>query len=165
MTQTTSRDIADMIIRAGRNAILTCSDMSSAYKNLRVILSQRRLQVFRFCGKEFVDLKLIFGDKSACMFYDRFHFLIIAFFVLPKVRMPQIWTGCTVDDLTAVVPSVCAPMATEFVNTYRNTLQDLKIGAAPADPERRKAFDRHTSGEMLGIVFNTAAGTLHLSKG
>ena len=164
VTQTTSRDIADMIIRAGRNAILTCSDMISAYKNLPVTLNQRRLQVFRFCGKEFVDLKLIFGDKSACMFYDRFHFCIVAFLVLPLVRMPQSWTGRTVDDLTTVVPSSCELMAKEFVDKYRSVLQDLKIGAAPADPERRKAFDGHTSGEMLGIVFDTEAGTWHLPK-
>ena len=55
-------------------------------------------------------------------------------------------------------------MAKEFVDKYRSVLQDLKIGAAPADPERRKAFDGHTSGEMLGIVFDTEAGTWHLPK-
>ena len=89
VSQTTSRHIADMILRAGRGSILTCSDMTSAYKNLPVVCSQRRLQVFRFCGKEFVDLKLVFGDKSACMFYDRFHYCIIEFFVLPVARIPK----------------------------------------------------------------------------
>ena len=50
-TQTTSRDIADMIIRAGRNAILTCSDMTSAYKNLPVILSQRHYRCLGSVGR------------------------------------------------------------------------------------------------------------------
>ena len=122
VTQTTSRDIADMILRAGKNAVLTCCDMTSAYKNLPVCLEQRRFQVFRFCGKEFVDLKLIFGDKSACMFYDRFHYSIVEYFVLPRVRIPRIWTGRTVDDLTSVVPSRCASMAKDFVKVYREAL-------------------------------------------
>ena len=162
--QTTSRDIADMILRTGKDSILSCSDMTSAYKNLPVAIEQRRLQVFRFCGKEFVDLKLIFGDKAACMYYDRFHFCIINYFVLPIVGIPRIWTGQTVDDLTSVIPSMCSSKTKEFVSTYRSVLKDLNIGAAPADPQRKKAFDGHTSGEMLGIVFNTVEGTWHLPR-
>ena len=162
--QTTSRQFADMIARAGKNAILTCSDMKSAYKNLPVSLDQRRLQVFRFCGKEFVDLKLIFGDKSACMFYDRFHSCILSCFVLPELRIPRTWIGRTIDDLTSVMPARCAGASKEFVKTYRRLLMDLNIGAAPEDPLRKKAFDGHTSGEVLGIWFDTTLGTWCLPK-
>ena len=81
--QTTACQFADMIMRAGRNAVMSCSDMVSAYKNMPVTKEQRRLQVFEFCGKQFVDLMLIFGDKCACMWYDRFHHCIVWFFVWP----------------------------------------------------------------------------------
>ena len=84
--------------------------------------------------------------------------------VLPLVPIPRNWIGRTVDDLTTVVPAFCRREAERFVAAYRRTLNDLNIGAAPADPERRKAFDGHTTGEMLGIVFNTVEGTWHLPR-
>ena len=67
VVQTTSRQIANMIARAGKGAVLSCSDMQNAYKNLPVCTEQRRLQTFRFLNREFVDLRLIFGDRAACM--------------------------------------------------------------------------------------------------
>ena len=38
---------------------------------------------------------------------------------------------------------------------YRQQLNRLGIAAAPCDPQRRKAFDGATSGEVLGIWFDT----------
>ena len=60
--QTTAKDFANLIARAGKGAIITCCDMVAAYKCLPVVRKQRRLQVFRFLGKEFVDLRLIMGE-------------------------------------------------------------------------------------------------------
>ena len=60
VTQTTSKHFSDMISRSGKNSIMSCSDMVSAYKCLPVCIKQRRLQVFSFPGKEFIDLRLIF---------------------------------------------------------------------------------------------------------
>ena len=67
--QTTSKQIANMISRAGPNCMMSCSDMVSAYKNLPVTIDQRKLQVFRFCGKEFVDLCLVLetNQHACCM--------------------------------------------------------------------------------------------------
>ena len=59
--QTTSRQFAEMIARSGKDSVMSCSDMVSAYKNLPVCLQQRRLQVFRLLGREFVDLRIFFG--------------------------------------------------------------------------------------------------------
>ena len=96
------------------------------------------------------------------MFYDRLHYCIIEFFVLPVARIPRIWVGRTVDDLTSVIPAQCASLADRFVETYRKVLKDLNIGAAVVDPEMRKAFDGNTSEEMLGVWFYTESGTWNL---
>ena len=152
---TTTKQFADKIIRAGRNSVMSCSDMTNAYKNLPVKLSQRRLQVFQFCGKQFVDLRLIFGDKCACMFFDRFHHCIIWNFVWPLVNIPVSWVGRTIDDVTTVSPEGSEENTLTFVKQYREILTDLNIGAAPEDPLRRKAFDCAQEGEVLGTIFNT----------
>ena len=63
--------------------------------------------------------------------------------------------GRTVDDLTTVCPSIAADLTDKFVTVYREELGRLGISAAPEDPARRKAFDGNTSGEILGVWFNT----------
>ena len=141
MKQTTSKAFAKMISRAGKGCTMSCSDMVSAYKNLPVKLEQRRLQVFKFCGKHFVDLKLVFGDKCACMWYDMFHHCIVNFFVLTEVPMPHSWIGRTVDDIPTVSPRKAEFYTKSFVSKYREVLSDLNIGAAANDPLRCKAFD------------------------
>ena len=45
---TTSSQFAEMLTRAGRDAIMSCSDMVNAYKNLPVAKAQRRSQVFKY---------------------------------------------------------------------------------------------------------------------
>lgn len=155
VTQTTARQFALKITKAGWNSILSKCDMVAAYKTLKVCLKQRELQGFLFCGKLFIDLCLIFGDKAACMWFDRLHFCILTFFVIPKTNIPSIAVGETVDDITAVVPSKAGKALAEFVQTYREELDSLNIKAAPSDPECVKAFDSSKRGEILGVVFST----------
>ena len=162
VTQTTARVFSFMIALAGKGAIMSCSDMVAAYKTLPVTLSQRPLQGFSFMGSLFLDLRMVFGDKSACMWYDRLHYAVIHYMVLQRVPFPANALGRTVDDIPAVVPARSANALQAFVRTYREQLNHLNIGAAPADPERRKAFDGDTSGEVLGIRFDTISFTWHL---
>ena len=161
---TTSSQFAEMLMRAGKNAIMSCSDMTNAYKNLPVTTGQRCLQVFKFWGKHFVDLRLIFGDKCACMFFDRFHHCILWFFVWPEIHIPVNWVGRTIDDVTTVSPGRAQSYTSSFVSKYREILSKMNIGAAPDDPSRKKAFDGATKGEVLGIVFNSEDLTWQLPQ-
>jgi hypothetical protein len=155
VTQTTARQFALKITRAGRNSILSKCDMVAAYKTLKVCQEQRRLQGFLFCGKLFIDLCLVFGDRAACMWFDRLHFCILMFFVIPRTTLPSKAVGETVDDITAVVPSTAVTALDKFVRTYREQLASLNIKAAPSDPACVKAFDRSREGEILGVHFST----------
>ena len=162
VTQTTARQFSEEITRAGRNSFLSKCDMVAAYKTLKVCLEQRKLQGFLFCGKLFIDLCLVFGDKAACMWFDRLHFCIVMFFVIPKTIVPSKAVGQTVDDITAVVPSTAAAALATFVQTYRDQLSSLNIKAAPSDPACIKAFDHSREGEVLGVVFSTSKMTWSL---
>ena len=153
-----------MIVRAGRDCILSCSDMVSAYKNLPVKMEQRCLQVFRFCGRDFVDPILVFGNTTACMWFDRFHHCILFFFVLPELPTPVSWIGKTVDDIPTVSLKSTVSLSRDFVSQYMESLRSLNIEAAVEDPLRRKAFDGATVGEVLGIRFDTSQMTWSLPR-
>ena len=164
VVQTMAKQISIMIANSGTGAILSCSDMVAAYKCLPVKKEQWRIQVFHLLGKEFVDLRLIFGDKRACMLYDRFHHCIIKSFVLPKAPIPFSWLGRTIDDVTTVAPRGGSNLTRNFVASYRKVLAELNIGAAEEDPNKSKAFDGSTSGEVLGTWFDTNTMTWEYPK-
>ena len=90
--------------------------------------------MFHLLGREFVDLRMIFGDRAACMNYDRFHHAVLQFFVLPFAPLPLRWIGRTVDDIPCAVPQNAADFGRRFVNTYREQLNNMGVGVAPDDP-------------------------------
>ena len=151
-----------MIIHAGKGAFLSCCDMKDAYKMMPVTLEQRQLQGYKFCGAIFIELKMIFGDKMACLFFDRFYFAIMKAFVHPVSSVPRIAQGRTVDDIPTVVPSIACSSLQEFVISWRNSLRSLNISPANDDPTHTKAFDCSNEGEVLGIRFDTISFTWSL---
>ena len=153
--QTSARAFSDMVARAGWGCIMSKSDMVAAYKTLPVCTSQRSLQNFCFLGALFVDLRMIFGDRLACMYFDRLHYCIIHFMVLQRVPIPARAVGRAVDDVPSVVPAGAGHLATLFTEEYRRQLSLLNIQAAKVDPLCIKAFEGKKKGEVLGITFDT----------
>ena len=153
--QSTAKDFAIKILHAGPGSYMACSDLKDAYKMLPVCLEQRKLQAFKLCGAVFIDLKLIFGDKLACLYFDRFHHCFLQAFVYPQSPMHQGAQGRTVDDVTTVVPACAKQALVDFVQNYRLALQAIGGEAAGNDPDCIKAFDCSRRGEVLGIRFDT----------
>lgn len=151
----TAPQFAKKILDGGRGAFMACSDLRDAYKMIPVSSQQRNLQAYKFCGALFVELKLVFGDRMACNFFDRFHHTILQAFVYPASNFPPIAQGRTIDDIPSVVPSVAKEALVDFVQAYRSSLEKLNIRAADDDPTHTKAFDCSTTGEVLGVRFNT----------
>ena len=164
VTMLTASQFAQMIVKAGRGAVMSCSDMRDAYKTIPVCLKQRNLQAYYFCGALFVELKLVMGDRMACQYFDRFHDCILRAFVLPSSSFPPVAMGKTVDDIPAVAPENAKEALNRFVKVYRSTLDTLNIQAAPDDPTRTKAFDSATEGEVLGVRFDTVSFTWSLPR-
>ena len=152
----TAAKFAKMVMLAGRNSFIACSDLKDAYKMIPVCKEQRKLQAYKFCDALFIELKLIFGDKLACSFFDRFHLAILKAFVFPMSSFPTIAQGKTVDNIPSVMPQVAKPALVKFVTSYRTVLSHLNIKAANDDCM--------TEGEVLGVRFNTISFTWSLPK-
>jgi len=153
--QTSARAFSDMVAKAGWNSIMSKSDMVAAYKTLPVCMNQRSLQFFSFLGSLFVDLRMIFGDRLACMYFDRLHYCIINFMVRSRVPIPARAVGRAVDDVPSIVPPGAGHLGAAFTTEYRRQLALLNIQAAKNDPLCIKAFEGSQAGEVLGISFNT----------
>ena len=160
--QTSAKTFSKMIARAGWGSFMSKSDMVAAYKTLAVCIGQRRLQFFSFLGALFVDLRMVFGNRMACMFYDRLHYCIIHFMVRHRVPIPKLEVGYTVDDVPSVVPAGAVHLAKVFTDEYRKQLDLLNIGAATNDPLLKKAFEQSQSGKVLGMWFNSQTMTWSL---
>ena len=107
-----------------------------------------------------MDLRAVYGDKSACMFFDRFHRCIMDDFVLINAPLPRRWLGQTVDDISGAAPPNAAAQLERFVREYRQQLERLGISATPSDPDRQKAFDMATSGEVVRKLMQIVIGVL-----
>ena len=83
---------------------MACSDSKDAYITTPITLEQRKLQAYSLCRALFIKLKLIFGDKLACQYFDKFHYAILHAFVYPASHFPPVAQGRTVDDIPLVVP-------------------------------------------------------------
>ena len=160
--QTSARAFSDMVAKAGWFSIMSKSDMVAAYKTLPVCMSQRSLQFFSFLGALFMDLRMVFGDRLACMYFDRLHFCIIHFMVRDRVPMPARAVGRAVDDVPSVVPAGAGHLGAAFTTEYRKQLALLNIQAAKNDPLCIKAFEGSQAGEVLGIFFDTASMSWYL---
>ena len=154
-----------MVVDAGQGAFMACSDLKDTYKMIPVTLEQRKLQAYSFCGALFIELKLIFGDKLACQYFDKFHYAILHAFVYPASQFPPVAQGRTLDDIPSVVPPNAKDSLITFVKEYRNSLEVLNIKAADNDPSCTKAFDCSQKGEVLGIWFDTNDFTWSLPHG
>ena len=148
---TTVAQFANMVVNARQGAFMACRDLKEAYKMIPFTLEQRKLQVYSFCGALFIELKLIFGDKLVCQYFDKLHYAILHAFVYPVSHFPPVAQGRTVDDIPSVVPFDAKASLISFVRQYRDTLQALNIKAADNDSSCTKAFGCSQEGEVLGI--------------
>ena len=124
---TTVAQFAKMVVDAGQGVFMDSSDLKDTYKMIPVTLEQRKLQAYSFCGALFIELKLIFGDKLACQYFDKFHYAILHAFVYPAPQSPPVAQGRTVDDIPLVVPFNAKDSLITFVKEYTNSLEALDI--------------------------------------
>ena len=154
LTQANSRQFALMIRSMGVGARMGKTDLSNAYKCIPVSMEQRHLQRILFADRIFEDLRLIFGDTHAPMFFDRFHHVILLAFVTTPNNIPRsVWTKC-IDDVPVVVPANRIHILRKYFQHYKNICEKLGIKLSQSN-DKQKCFEEETKGEVLGIVFDT----------
>ena len=162
LTQLNARQFALMIRSMGTGALMGKSDLTQAYKNMPVVVEQRELQRFMFGDRIFEDLRLIFGDTHAPMFFDRFHHVILLAFVTTPNNIPRsIWGKC-IDDIPVVVPANRIDLLRKYFHHYKMVCSKLGVKLSHSE-DKQKCFEEETEGEVLGIIFNTELMIWNLS--
>ena len=162
LTQLNARQFSFMVRNMGIGAYMGKSDLSSAYKCIPVAIDQRELQRFMFGDMVFEELRLIFGDTYASMFFDRFHHVIITTFVTVPNSIPRsIWGKC-IDDVPVVVPANRIDLLRKFFQKYKEVCAKLEIKLSYSD-DKMKSFEEDTTGIVLGIIFDTVKMTWNLT--
>ena len=163
LEQVTARQFSYKLLSMGQGAVMGKSDLSQAYKCLPVTMEQRDLQNFVFGGRVFTELRLIFGDKYAPMFFDRFHHVILTAFVALDSKAPRIsWDKC-IDDVPIVCPSTKSEWLRQHFKAYKEVCEKLGVKLAPMD-NASKCFEASQLGEVLGVCFDTENMTWHFPE-
>ena len=156
----TPKQVADTIYSVGKNAVISKMDHVSAYKLVPVKPEQFYLQGFRWLGKIFIEIRLIFGSRSSVPNYDDFH---NTFSLLVRTRTntdPQ-FLKRTLDDQISIMPeSIC----NKFVERYLEFAKEINLPLADMSGED-KAFLYRKSGTVLGVYFDTVNLTWKYSEG
>ena len=158
------KEFIEMVLECGQGSVMSKFDMTSAYKFVPVEKQQYRLQAIRICGAIFVDLKLSYGDASACHYYSYIHTLIQEALVFNAVDIPRDAVVICIDDSSAVAPKEARHWVAQYGERYKEVMRLIGAGTKEPDPLRFKCFELQTSGEILGVWINTENLTWSLSE-
>ena len=114
------------------------------------------LQWFRWCGRNFAELCLVFGCVSSAGLFDRLAKLVL-FIVRTRAALPARWVCQHLDDVVA-----CAPANTSFLHAFdaefSRVADLLGVRLAPRD-DPDKSFAPSTQGVIFGIFYDTVTWT------
>ena len=156
----TARQVADTIFDSGQDSVISKIDHVSAYKLIPVKREQFYLQGFKWLGKIFFEVRLIFGSRSSVPNYDDFHDTV-SDLVKVKSNTDRQFLHRTLDDQIHITPS--QQDNESFINTNLELAEKINLPLADMTGED-KAFLFRTSGTVLGINFNTKSMTWSYSN-
>ena len=151
VNMSTARQFAATLRNTGQNSIMSKLDHVSAYKLVPVKPEQFYLQGFKWLGKYFVEVRLIFGARSSVPNYDDLH-QTVSDIVKIKSGTDRQFLHRTLDDQVIVTPNLELNKA--FINTYLDLANYINLPLADTTGQD-KAFLYRTSGTVLGIFFDT----------
>jgi hypothetical protein len=150
---TSAKKFSYSIVKAGKNAIMTKFDMVDAYKVVPAPLKDLRLQGFQWLNMYFVELRQIFGAKTAVANFDILGNTILTL-TKAKCKIPAEFIHRTLDDVPFVAP-VCSNWNNIFSMCYMNICERINVSLAKDCPLFDKAFKNSCFGKVLGINFDT----------
>ena len=150
-----------VLLRCGKNCRFFKLDWASAYKQIRVHRNDIHMQCFEWLGKFFFELCLIFGSVSSPGIYDMVAKVVLHISRV-KADFPAYLIIQHLDDVCG-----CSPAGSDKVDklyeTYIEVCEQLGVELAdPSDPD--KAFSPRTSGQVLGVEYDSTNMTWHLRE-
>lgn len=155
-TMSSTEEWVRVLLRCGRRAKFCKNDWASAYKHLRIKEGEIWMQGFKWLGKFFFELCLVFGGKSSAGLYDRLA-KVILWIALELAQFPHHLCVQHLDDVCAASPAN-STLVNTFYTAYREVCDEVGVELAdPDDPD--KAFPPTTNGIVLGICYDTEEGS------
>jgi hypothetical protein len=97
----TPRIFANLILKAGKNALISKTDIQDAYKLIPNPISDWRYYGFSWLGKFFVDTTTVFGSKTAPASFDPLPETVVNITCSIK-RIPKEWVHRQLDDVPMI---------------------------------------------------------------
>ena len=142
--------------RNGRGSLMTKIDWASAYKQIRINHDDIWQQGFKWLGKTFYELCMVFGASSSAGLFDRLA-KIVLHIVLVKSGMPRRCVIQHLDDVCSASPRG-STRARKFYDTFKSICKVLGVQLAP-EGDKDKEFGPTTKGLVLGIVYDPQSWT------
>ena len=147
--------------RCGLGAEITKNDWAAAYKQIKMDPDQVWQQGFRWLGKVFYELCLVFGAVSAAGIYDRLAKLVLHL-ALVRAGMPARSVIQHLDDVCSASPAGSG-RAQKFYNAYSEVCEEIGVKLA-SDEDPDKAFAPCTEGIVLGVCYDTVKWVWYLRE-
>lgn len=151
VTMSTSRQAADTIYNMGQGSIISKVDHVSAFKLVPIKPAQYYLQGFRWLGKLWIEVRLIFGAKSSVPNYDNLHDTI-SDLVRATSNTDKQFLLRTLDDQVIITKTLEQNQL--FIESYLALADRINLPLADTSGSD-KAFLYRTAGIILGVYFDT----------
>jgi hypothetical protein len=148
-----ARSFSNKILQAGKSARLDKTDVKDAFKNVPAKTEELRLQGFMVENRYFVELRMIFGARTALAHYDILGNTIEKL-AIAESGIPRHFVGRAVDD-QPVATLKNSTWGKEFTDSYRRICKEVNVELADDCVNCDKAFTDSTQGKVLGIWFNS----------
>ena len=141
---------------AGKGCWISKVDWADAYKHCAVREQDLDLQWFKWLGRYFCELCLIFGCVSSAGIFDRIAKLVL-FIVKQRAGMPSDMVCQHLDDCCAAAPA-SSTLLHVFDAEFYAVAKLVGVKLAPRD-DPEKSFAPCTSGVVLGLFYDTVSWT------
>lgn len=156
-----TKEFLRVLHRCGLGAEITKNDWAAAYKQIKMDPDQVWQQGFRWLGKVFYELCLVFGAVSAAGIYDRLAKLVLHL-ALVRAGMPARSVIQHLDDVCSASPAGSG-RAQKFYNAYSEVCEEIGVKLA-SDEDPDKAFAPCTEGIVLGVCYDTVKWVWYLRE-
>jgi hypothetical protein len=144
LQMSTPKMFAGSILKAGKNTLMSKTDIQDAYKLIPNPVPEWRYYGFEWLGKFFVDTTTMFGSKTAPASFDPLPETIVNITCSIK-KIPKNWIHRQLDDVPIVSPRRSGHTEA-FTKGYSQVCADLKCPWQKTAPTMRKRLDHPLSG-------------------
>jgi hypothetical protein len=156
-----ARLVGHTILEAGKNCTIAKTDIVDAYKNVPAKISDLHLQGFKWEGRFFVELRQIFGARSAVQNFDVMANTVKTL-AAAGLDIPARFIHRQLDDTPVIAPA-SKNWCNAFLDNYKSICEKINLELAPDCQQHDKSFGPTKMGKILGIWFNTTDLTWRLS--